>query len=290
MINTVWLRTFCTLAETGHFTLTAKKLHMTQSGVSQHIKKLEEQIGESVLEREGKQFTLSETGNKLYSEAKDVVEALSTMQQRVTNDPAFEGTVKIMSPGSVGLKLYPQLLQFQQQHPKLTIDYQFAPNADIVQALQNAEADIGLVTRKPENDRLCCETVGEEALLVVTPGNIAKPNWQVLTELGFIDHPDGKYHANLLLSANFDEYTQHSLLTHAGFCNQIGLILEPVSLGIGFTVLPQYAVESFSQPHLIKAHSLPNPVSETLYLCTRRQKFTPARVQVVIETITRALN
>lgn len=45
MINTSWLRTFCTLVEVGHFTRTAERLHMTQSGVSQHIHKLEEQLG-----------------------------------------------------------------------------------------------------------------------------------------------------------------------------------------------------------------------------------------------------
>ena len=44
MINVTWLRTFCTLAEVGHFTRTAERLYMTQSGVSQHIRKLEEQL------------------------------------------------------------------------------------------------------------------------------------------------------------------------------------------------------------------------------------------------------
>ncbi|WP_350608878.1 LysR family transcriptional regulator, partial [Pseudoalteromonas sp. AC40-MNA-CIBAN-0181] len=38
MINITWLRTFCTLFEVGHFTRTAERLHMTQSGVSQHIR------------------------------------------------------------------------------------------------------------------------------------------------------------------------------------------------------------------------------------------------------------
>ena len=37
MLNPVWLETFITLVDTGHFTQTAEKLHMTQPGVSQHI-------------------------------------------------------------------------------------------------------------------------------------------------------------------------------------------------------------------------------------------------------------
>ena len=44
MINPTWLNTFCTLVEVNHFTQTAERLFMTQSGVSQHIKKLEQQV------------------------------------------------------------------------------------------------------------------------------------------------------------------------------------------------------------------------------------------------------
>ena len=57
MINPVWLRSFCTLVEVGHFTRTAEKLHMTQSGVSQHVHKLEAHLGQQLLIRQGKKFT-----------------------------------------------------------------------------------------------------------------------------------------------------------------------------------------------------------------------------------------
>jgi DNA-binding transcriptional LysR family regulator len=56
MINHIWLKTFCTLVDVSHFTKTAEKLFMTQSGVSQHIKKLEKQLDSQLLIREGKTF------------------------------------------------------------------------------------------------------------------------------------------------------------------------------------------------------------------------------------------
>ncbi len=43
MINPVLLRSFCTLVEVGHFTRSADRLNMTQSGIRQHIYKLEAQ-------------------------------------------------------------------------------------------------------------------------------------------------------------------------------------------------------------------------------------------------------
>ena len=53
MINLSWLKTFCTLADAEHFTKTAELLFMTQSGVSQHIKKLEQQLDTPLLIRDG---------------------------------------------------------------------------------------------------------------------------------------------------------------------------------------------------------------------------------------------
>ena len=59
MLNATWLDTFVTLTETGHFTHTAERLNMTQPGVSQHLRKLERQVGHALIAQEGTSFTLS---------------------------------------------------------------------------------------------------------------------------------------------------------------------------------------------------------------------------------------
>mgnify|MGYP005994338707 CR=1 FL=1 len=79
MVNPVFLRSFCTLVETGHFTRTAERLFMTQSGVSQHIHKLESQLATPLLIRQGKQFTLTEAGERLYRESLSILKALSDL-------------------------------------------------------------------------------------------------------------------------------------------------------------------------------------------------------------------
>ena len=62
MLHSTWLETFVTLCDVGHFTRAAAALNMTQPGVSQHVKKLEEQVGQSLLSRAGKSFTLTPAG------------------------------------------------------------------------------------------------------------------------------------------------------------------------------------------------------------------------------------
>lgn len=282
MINTSWLRTFCTLVEVGHFTRTAERLHMTQSGVSQHIRKLEEQLGAELLLRQGKQFTLSGAGERLYEEAQGLLLALSNLELKVREDPPFEGSVRIMSPGSVGLKLYPHLLALQSKHPKLVIDYRFAPNQDVENAIVESTVDLGFMTSASMQAEVSCTPVAQESLLLVTPASVDEPDWRTLMTLGFIDHPDGSHHASLLLGANYPEFQHSKLFPQKGFSNQIGLILEPVSRGLGFTVLPAHAVEAFGKPERINTYRLANPVSETLYLCTRRNRELKQRVKTVI--------
>ncbi|PPK52456.1 LysR family transcriptional regulator [Marinobacter persicus] len=289
MINVVWLRTFCTLVEVGHFTHTAERLHMTQPGVSQHVHKLEAQLGVDLLVREGKRFSLSEAGERLYDHGQAILGSLSNLEQVVSDDPPYTGTVRVMSPGSVGLKLYPQLLALQSEHPGLVMDYRFAPNADVEAAVARQAADIGLMTSKPVSAEVVSQPIAWESLLLVTPASVTDPNWEALMALGFIDHPDGSHHADLLLGANYPEFQHSQLFPKKGFSNQIGLILEPVSLGLGFTVLPAHAVEAFPKPEAICAYPLDHPVSETLYLCTRRDKPLPKRVEMVIARMPRWL-
>lgn len=262
---------------------------MTQSGVSQHVRKLEEQLGAELLVRQGKQFSLSDAGERLYAGAQDILLALSNLEQSVGEDPPYEGAVRMMSPGSVGLKLYPQLLALQSKHPKLIIDYRFAPNTDVENAIAESAVDIGFMTSKSALADVRCMPVAQESLLLVTPAAVEEPDWDDLMTLGFIDHPDGSHHANLLLGANYPEFQHSNLFARKGFSNQIGLILEPVSMGLGFTVLPAHAVEAFQNPERIKAHRLASPVSETLYLCALRHRTLQRRMETVIAEVKRWL-
>ncbi|ALO41199.1 LysR family transcriptional regulator [Pseudoalteromonas phenolica] len=281
MINPVFLRTFCTLVETKHFTKTAEQLFITQSAVSQHLRKLENLLDEPLIQKTEKGFVLTPTGEQTYQEAKKVVASLQAFKEKVTTDSEHVGVVKVMSPGSIGLRLYPQLLALQTQFPELIIHYQFAPNNSIVKALQQGDIDIGLVTEHANSSLMNFEEVAQEPLQLVLPSPIENLSLESLRQLGFINHPDGHHHANQLLKANFAEFTHIKDIKENGFSNQIGLILTPVSIGLGFTVLPQSAVASFAEPEKIHIHELTKPSMEPIYLVMQNKKHTAKRLLFV---------
>jgi DNA-binding transcriptional LysR family regulator len=277
MINPTWLKTFCTLADIGHFTQTAEVLFMTQSGVSQHIKKLENQLDTLLLIRHGKSFSLTEAGVRLHQQGKYLLSTLTELEASVKLDEPFSGTVKIASPGSVGLKLYPYLLDVQQQHSNLVIDYIFAPNCDIEEKIADKIIDIGLVTQYRKVKNIVCKKIAVEPLVLVTSNKVKSINWQQLLNLGFVFHPDAQHHAQLLLSKNFSAFEHIEQFDRKGFSNQISLILEPVSRGIGFTILPLHAVNAFHKQSHIRIHQLEHSVGEPLYLCHNHQSFETKR-------------
>lgn len=282
MINTKWLQTFCTLCDEQSFTRTAEKLFMTQSGVSQHVMKLEQQVKNTLVIRQGKQFVLTDAGARLLSDARSVLTAIQNLEQGIGFDSPYAGKIRVMSPGSIGLKLYPHCLDLQQQHKELQIDFRFAPNRDIENAVLNDTIDVGLMTRPATHREVKATAIAQEPLLLVTPANVKDISWQTLQSLGFIAHPDATHHADLLLSANYPQYSYPHSLPEKGFSNQIGLILEPVSRGLGFTVLPAYAVAAFSKPSSVRVHRLAKPVSETIYLVEHQLKPRAARLHTLL--------
>lgn len=281
MINLIWLKTFCSLVDIGHFTQTAEKLFMTQSGVSQHIKKLEQHLDTFLLVREGKSFSLTDAGDKLYQQGQILLRTSEEIEASIKHDNPLIGKVKITTPGSVGLKLYPQLLDIQQRHPTLVIDYMFAPNSNIEQDLIDRKVDIGLLTEQTKSSTLMSTPIAVEPLVLVTSKQTQVINWQTLLDLGFIGHPDAEHHTHQLLSKNYREFEHISQFEHSGFSNQISLILEPVSRGLGFTVLPLHAVNAFHKQDDIAVHFLQHTVNETLYLCQNRLSFENSRTQYI---------
>jgi DNA-binding transcriptional LysR family regulator len=277
MINLNWLKTFCKLADVGHFTQTAEVLFMTQSGVSQHIKKLEMQLDTLLLTREGKSFSLTDAGIKLHQQGQKLLTSSDDIEKSIKQDDPLIGIIKIATPGSVGLKLYPYMLDIQQRHPTLVIDYIFAPNKSIELDLIKRTIDLGIVTELSRSPQLQSYKIAIEPLVLVTSSNIENISWQILTSLGFISHPDSEHHAQQLLSKNFAEFEHTSQFEHKGFSNQISLILEPVSRELGFTVLPLHAVNAFPKQSSIKIHPLKIPINETLYLCQNRHSFETNR-------------
>lgn len=270
MINPAWLRTFARLAEIGSFTRTAHQLDITQAAVSQHVRHLEQAYGQLLI-RSSRRIELTPAGQALLDYCREVESADKRLAARLADRDATSGEISIITPGSVGLLLYPMLLRFQEINPGLFVRHRFAPDSEVLSAVLQNRFEIGLVTQKPDDPRLVAQPFAEEPLELVAPARARIKVWSDLVRLGFIDHPDGEAMAIRLLNRAFPDNNGIRNLPRHGFSNQIGLILEPVARGLGFTVIPRYARQAFARPDDIQVIAIAKPVIDTLWLIHRAE-------------------
>lgn len=286
MINPILLRTFMHLVQTHHFTRTAEALHMTQPGVSQHIKKLEAQLGTQLLERFAKSFELTRAGELLYQYGQDQAQAEAELQKQINGDDPHEGECRLACSGSMAMQLYPQLLELQKQFSGLTFSIEAAPKSAIIERIKTNQTDFGIVTQTVSDPQLDSEFLGRDTLCLVLPQN-TEVSWSSLASLGFINHPDGHHYASRVLETNFGgDFIGMSQLSESGYINQLSQILLPVAQGLGFTVIPKSSLDAFPFPELLESASLDIPIEDEVFLVTKKHRPLPQRYSLIRTLLT----
>ncbi|RDH44464.1 LysR family transcriptional regulator [Zooshikella ganghwensis] len=285
MVNQNFLRTFRVLVQTGNFTRTAEQLHMTQSGVSQHIKKLETQLGQLLLNRYGKRFELTSAGELLFDFATKQLTAESELLQALEMDNIHVGQCKIACSGPMAMQLYPELLNLQTRIPTLTFSVEAAPNETIIELIKNNQFDLGIVTQQINDHALTQQWIGTDDLCLIVPKG-KTVCWSSLISLGFINHPSGHHYAYQLLEKNFPhEFVNMSQLPERSYINQLAQILLPISQGIGFTVMPKSTIDTSPYLNKLNVVALQKSVAEDVYLVSKKHKPLAARYQLVTKLI-----
>lgn len=288
LLHAQWLETFTTLAETGHFTRTAAKLAMTQPGVSQHLRKLEVQVGQPLISRHGKTFTLTPAGEAVLSVGQARRAEEKALFHAIQSDDPAVGEIGVACSGSFAMLLYPQLFPLMRSSPELTIHLEAAPQDKVVSGVVEGRFDLGVADHKPDHPRLDARHLGQEELCLVLPADNATSPTELhdLDDLGFVAHPDGFAYADELFSLNFPEtFKGADHLRLRTFVNQMSQIPAPVSNGIGYTILPRSGVDAFAEKDSLRIAELPARCHRDLWIVYRRGRVLPARVVRIMDSI-----
>ncbi len=145
MLDIDVLRTFVAIADTGSFSSAANVVFRTPSAVSMQIKKLEEQIGVSVFERDARSVTLTSDGEVLLGFARRLL-ALNREAVSKFVAPSVTGVVRLGSPDDIGECVLPTVLKrFAQTHPGVTVDVVIDQSTNLRKRLDERKLDVTLV-------------------------------------------------------------------------------------------------------------------------------------------------
>jgi DNA-binding transcriptional LysR family regulator len=143
------LRVFITVYETGNLSAVARTLCCTQSAVSQHIKRLENQTGLALIERQPRGVAPTQAGRILYQAALGGIASLdAALRQLHELRDGHSGTVSVTTGGvSVRHFMAAAIVAFRRRHPAVTLEFRSAYSTrQCLELLHSRQVDLAWIT------------------------------------------------------------------------------------------------------------------------------------------------
>ena len=165
------LRVFVEVAQQGGMARAAQSLHLTPPAVSMQVKELETQIGLSLFDRQGRQVSLSTTGEYFLVHAKRLLANLKDAETAMARFKRLEHGLLTIGIVSTASYFVPQLLtRFQEEHPGVDVRLRVVGNREQLVAMMNAgEADLSVMGRPPKEIATRAEPFAAHPLVIVGP-------------------------------------------------------------------------------------------------------------------------
>ncbi|PPE71934.1 LysR family transcriptional regulator [Solimonas fluminis] len=247
-MDTQNLTTFIAVAESGSFTQAAEALHLSQPAVSKRITALEEQVGQPLFDRVGRQVSLTDAGRTLLPYAKKVLQDLEDGRRALSHlHEKVAGRLSIGTSHHIGLhRLPPVLRAFTQQYPEVDLDIHFMDSEVACQAVLAGKLELGIVTLPTQPlPHLQQRAVWDDPLsVVVAPGHplLDKPRARLQDLAG---HPavlpdEATYTHRIVTRA----LQQHGLVPRIRLAtNYLETLKMLVGIGLGWSVLPDSMID-----------------------------------------------
>jgi len=148
MLNPVWLKTFVTVSACHSFTEAARSLGLTQSSVSEHIRRLEEAVGRRLLMRDTHSLAMTPDGEAMLAHAGVILQALNRAESQFRG-PRLKGRVRLGSSDDIALGPLPTVLAaFRNAHPDVELEIMIGMTGRLSELLDAGSIDLLIGKRR----------------------------------------------------------------------------------------------------------------------------------------------
>src|SRR5262249_243521 len=164
------LETFLAVVQTGSFSGAAKIVHRTQPAVSQVIRKLEEEVGEALLDRSSRDGRLTDAGRVLQEYAQKMVNVGREGRAWLKELGQFQrGTLSIAANEFTSLYLLRVLEDFRRFSPMIKVAVQRSLASSIAEQVADHTVELGVLSFRPDGASLQSVVVFRDELVLVVP-------------------------------------------------------------------------------------------------------------------------
>jgi DNA-binding transcriptional LysR family regulator len=147
MLDFDLLRAFVAVAECGGFHRAAEQLHLTQSTVSQQIKRLELEAGRALFRRTTRAVALTDEGEMLLGDARRLLQLEEAARRRLAV-PRLSGVVRLGAVEEVAGETLPSAIGgFTRQHPDVRLEVQVGVSVELIAQIDAGTLDVVLAKR-----------------------------------------------------------------------------------------------------------------------------------------------
>ena len=147
MLDFELLRAFVAVADCGGFHRAAERLNLTQSTISQQIKRLELETKRPLFRRTTRSVALTDDGEMLLGDARRLLQLEETARQRLAA-PRLSGTVRLGVVEEIAGGSLPSALgRFAALHPSVKLEVQIGVSAELIEQLNSGRLDVVFAKR-----------------------------------------------------------------------------------------------------------------------------------------------
>jgi DNA-binding transcriptional LysR family regulator len=237
-----------TVAEHEHITRASEELYLSQPAVTKIVQNLEQEVGQKLVERQGRRIALTYAGQVLRTYARRMFALEREMEEALAALSDIEtGEVTLAANPIIGIYLLPTIIaSFRARYPCVKINLEILKSREVIDATIDWHLDFGLVEVEPAELPLGLEyeTVAyDELILVVSP----RHPWSELASLTPEELRDGV----LILrepGSGIRESIEHAFAHHGYSLSALltvpdsEVIKQMAMKGVGATILSAMSV------------------------------------------------
>lgn len=274
------LEIFCRVVELKSFTKAADAVLLSQPTISEHIRLLEDALGEKLLDRLGRQALPTPAGHILYRYARRIIqlrdEALQAMDEYRGNPT---GTLAVGASTIPGAYILPSLIErFKTTYPAIRITLKIAGTGAISRDLSRGDIELAIVGAPSKDQELSCqELFSDELVLAVSPGHplAAHPvaPLEQLVQYPFLLREEGSGTRAVMTEALRNHGLDPSKLNIVAEMGSTEAIRQGIKAKLGISILSALAIaEDLHNGTLVKVALAGVSMVRPLYLVQRKNR------------------
>lgn len=278
-------------AVTKHKQLTAAAhaMHLTQPGISAHMKQIELQLGYPLFKRSQKQWILTRAGQAAWPHIAKLFACYDHVSQSLSPQQVIAGDLAVAVPSGVASAILPFLHYFQQQHPQVKLSIDVSDRISHYQKLEDEQIDLAFMGKPQGHEELLSQRIFSYKTVVIAAKNYAQlqsiakrpgPKKIPQTQTCYTCHdlqklcwlmPPAQTNSHYIFKSYF-----YNKKTPIIAINQMQLVIEMVALGMGLSVVPEPCLkpQHMKQIQILKVDNFPI-TNETYLVHQQRIRLTP---------------